>query len=184
MLWIRLGAGPGVVWDTGIRPAQRRAGQAVTRNIAIFDQMPRASADLVVDVVPEARLVVSCQTKFNPSDAEWNSWLTAASNLERADTTPIRLLVVTAGGHPTKDQLDRLKAVNRTNPRTSIVSNSIALRFLGAGLTFVNPTIRCFTPDQLERAFDHIELTPSDRKAARRCIERLQQQIVALPATG
>lgn len=145
--------------------------------------MGRAASDLVFEAIVDARLVVSCQTKFNPSDAEWDRWMMAVGNLEH-QVQSLRLLVMTEGGHPTKQQLERLRAVNKKNPPTAIVSSSLALRFMGAALTFVNPAIRCFAPPQLEKAFDHLALVPAERKQARAVVERLQQGIGVLSAAG
>lgn len=135
-------------------------------------------------MLAEARLIVSCQTRFNPSDEEWDRWMTAASVLAR-QVGDFRLLVVTDGGHPTRAQLERLKRLkDRKEPPTAIVSSSVALRFMGAALTFVNSTIRCFAPAQLEDAFEHIALVPADRRLASASIERLRRELPALPATG
>ena len=129
-------------------------------------------------------MIVSCQTRFNPSDLEWDRWMTAASVLAR-QVGDFRLLVVTDGGHPTRTQLERLKRLkDRKEPPTAIVSSSVALRFMGAALTFVNSTIRCFAPAQLDDAFEHIGLVPADRSLARASIERLRRELAALSATG
>jgi len=138
--------------------------------------MGRVGADLVFETLVEARLLVSCQTKFNPSDAEWDRWLSAVRHLEYQVTT-LRLLVVTAGGHPTKPQVERMRAANKKNPTTAIVSPSLALRFMGSALTFVNPTIRCFAPTSLDAAFDHLGLLPADREQARAAMQRLQRDL-------
>jgi len=136
----------------------------------------------VFEVLAEARLIVSCQTRFNPSDLEWDRWMTAASVLAR-QVGDFRLLVVTDGGHPTRAQLERLKQLkDQKEPATAIVSSSVALRFMGAALTFVNSTIRCFAPAQLDQAFEHIRLAPADRSLARASIERLRREMLALSA--
>jgi hypothetical protein len=140
--------------------------------------MASGRTDLLFEVVREARLVVSCQSKFNPSDDEWARWMTAASNLEH-EVGQFRLLVVTEGGHPTKPQLDRLRAVNKKNPPTAIVSSSLALRFMGTALTFVNPTIRCFSPKELDEAFDHIGLVSAERSRATTVMQRLEKELLA-----
>ena len=134
------------------------------------------------EVLAEARLIVSCQTRFNPSDLEWDRWMTAASVLAR-QVGDFRLLVVTDGGHPTRAQLERLKQLkDQKEPATAIVSSSVALRFMGAALTFVNSTIRCFAPAQLDDAFEHIRLAPADRNLARASVERLRREMLALSA--
>ncbi len=140
--------------------------------------MKSESRNLVYEVLTDTRLVISCQNKSFPSDAEWDSWLTATRNLEHK-TSDFRLLVVTEGGHPTKAQMERLRAANRTNPRTAILSPSLAYRFMASALTFVNPAIRCYSPAECEKAFDHIGLVLAERNRAQAVIERLQGQLTA-----
>jgi len=145
--------------------------------------MSSAGADLVFEGMAEARLVVSAQTKFNPSDAEWDRWLMAVGNLEH-QVQRVRLLVVTEGGHPTKQQLDRLRAVNKKNPPTAIVSRSLGLRVIGSALSFVNPTIRVFSPTHVEQAFDHLSLAPAERQLATSAMKRLERELGILSAAG
>lgn len=120
--------------------------------------------------------MISCQTKFNPADSEWEAWLSAIDDLHRRMGS-LSLLVVSDGGHPTKSQLDRLRAVKRTDPPTAIVSPSRALRFFGAALTFINPTIRCFSPDEMSTAYTHIGLGTNFISHANSVVKRLQKQL-------
>ena len=57
--------------------------------------------------------MISCQTKFNPADSEWEAWLGAIDDLHRRAGS-LRRLVVADGGH---GQLDGLRAVKRTDPQ-------------------------------------------------------------------
>jgi hypothetical protein len=145
--------------------------------------MGRAGSDLVFESIGAARLVVSAQTKFNPSDTEWDRWMVAVGSLEH-QVQAVRLLVVTEGGHPTKQQLDRLRAANKKNPPTAIVSDSLALRVMGSALSFVNPAIRSFTATQVEKAFDHLGLGAEERQRARAAMKRLERELGILSAAG
>jgi hypothetical protein len=135
--------------------------------------------NLLFDIIDEASLVISCQTKFNPTDAEWDRWLTAVWAIEQ-EAGEVRLLVFTEGGHPTKPQLDRLLSLKRTDPPTAIVSPSSGLRFLASAMTFVNPTIQCFSPNDLVKAYDHIRLVQVHHQAAAAALERLRDQVAML----
>jgi hypothetical protein len=138
--------------------------------------MEVGNCNLVYEVLADVRLVISCQNKEFPSDAEWDSWLGATMNLEHKVET-FQLLVLTDGGHPTKAQIERMRAKNRSNPRTAIISPSRGYRFMGSALTFINPTIRCFSLEDSEKAFDHIGLARGDRERATRTIESLQLRL-------
>lgn len=121
--------------------------------------------------------MVSCQTRFNPSDEEWDRWLHATLALSR-QVGAFRLLVVTEGGHPTRAQIERLQRTKEgPEPPTAIVSSSVAMRFMGAALTFINSTIRCFAPTELDKAFAHLGLAPDERSLANATMRRLQSEL-------
>jgi hypothetical protein len=139
--------------------------------------MTTEGRNLVYEVLADDRLIVSCQNTELPSDAEWDNRLRAATNL-RHKVREFRVLVVTAGGHPTKAQIDRLRAENRDyNPPTAIISSSFAYRFMASALTFVNPTIRCYSTENSERAFEHLALTQVERGRANAALERLSKRL-------
>lgn len=139
---------------------------------------PLGDAELVFEIVAEARLLVSAQKKTHPSDEEWDRWLAAARELE-SQAGRMRLLVVTEGGYPTKAQLDRLLAANTSNPPTAIVSPSLALRCFGSALGFINPAIRCYPPTKLEKALEHLGLSPSEQGLAIASVRRVERLLAA-----
>ena len=143
---------------------------------SMFVAMQAGSCNLVFEVLADLRHVISCQNKEFPTDIEWDGWLVAVASLQHK-VESLRLLVFTDGGHPTKVQLERLREKNRTNPRTAIISPSRGYRFMASALTFVNPTIRCFSPANCDEAFDHVRLAGGDRELANLTVERLQRQL-------
>ena len=140
---------------------------------------PLGDPQLVFEVVRDARLLVSGQKKTYPTDEEWDRWLAAARQLEAEVPGRMRILVVTEGGHPTKAQLDRLLAANTSNPPTAIVSPSLALRCFGSALGFINPAIRCYAPTKLEKALEHLGLTPSEQGLAIASVRRIERLLAA-----
>jgi hypothetical protein len=137
-----------------------------------------AERNLVFEVIKDVRLVVSCQNVGFLTDTEWANWLLAVMNLER-EVSSVRLLVVSEGGHPTKAQIDRVRAVNRTNPPMSIVSPSRGYRFMAAALTFLNPAIRCYSPHERDKAYDHLGIAANDRDRIELTIDRLNRKLTA-----
>lgn len=139
--------------------------------------MPTTNRNLAHEALADLRLLISCQNANFPSDAEWDNWLSTARNLHH-QVGAFRLLVVTPGGHPTKAQLERLRATNRdTNPTTAIISSSRAYRFMASALTFINPSLRCFSTIETEKAFDYLALTQGERERVSEVIERLNRQL-------
>lgn len=135
-----------------------------------------ARRNLVFEVLKKPRVIVSCQNAEFPTDAEWDNWLLAVMNLER-EVTSIRLLILSEGGHPSRDQVERVRAVNHSNPPVSIISPSRAYRFLAAALTFLNPAIRCYGPRERGNAYAHLGIAASDRESVDLAIDRLTRKL-------
>ncbi len=131
---------------------------------------------MVFRVLPELRLIISHQNRAQPSDVEWERWFRAAEAMDR-DTRGFRLLVFTEGGHPSRAQLDQIRVSNRGDPVTAIVSPSLALRVFGSALTFLNPSIRCFTPEQMSEACKHLGLHAGFADRANAVIVALRRQM-------
>lgn len=145
-----------------------------------------SSRNLVFETVESLRLVVSCQSDEAPSDAEWDAWLAAVRKLHGA-VHEFRLLVLTEGGRPTRDQqrrlqetkraTDRAMGTPRSEPRTALVSPAAGDRFVVSVLVFMNPAIRCFSPARLDDAYAHLGLAGPERASADAAIARLRPQL-------
>lgn len=138
--------------------------------------MEVGTCNLVHETISGLSLVISCQGKDFPTDREWDAWLAAVERLQY-QVKEVRLLALTDGGHPTKNQMERLRVKNRTNPLTALVSPSYAYRFMASALSFINPAIRCFSPADIQEAFEHIGLARDERERVLQTIERLQGQL-------
>lgn len=138
--------------------------------------MSGSTANLVFRLMPEARVIISRQNRNNPTDEEWDRWFYAAEALH-SDARGFRLLVYTEGGHPSRAQLERIRAANRADPVTAIVSPSLTLRTFGSALTFLNPRIRCFAPSRMVSACKHLGLDVGFACRANAVIVALQRQM-------
>jgi hypothetical protein len=145
--------------------------------------MDSGGRNLVFDVLTEARLIVSCQSGGVPTDREWDNWLTATANLMH-QFGMCRLLVLSERGHPTGAQVERLRQTGKRlrasghgYPPTSIISPSGALRIFVNALMCINPSIRCYSPEDRERAFDHLGLLRSERDRAVLAVDRLHRKL-------
>lgn len=139
----------------------------------------RTSSNLVFEIPEGLSLVVSYQNATNPTDSEWDGWIAAVDAL-RAEASRFRLLAITEGGHPSRSQVERLQAAAaRSRPLTAIVSPSASLRFVASTLLLFNPSIRCFSPAQFHRAFEHIGLgLTEDGAVVEAAVGRLRQRLV------
>ncbi len=144
------------------------------------------SRSLTFEVLQDLALVVSYQPAANPSDVEWDRYISAADALVET-TGEIRLLAVTEGGHPTRSQVQRFNAEKGESeanggygarpPRVAIVSSSAALRFVASVMSFANPRIRCFSPAELDAAYRYLGLEPDSQARVAAAVERLRAQI-------
>jgi hypothetical protein len=139
--------------------------------------------NLVFEVMTEACLIISCQTGGVPTDREWDNWLTATANLI-CRFGMCRLLVLSERGHPSGAQIERLRHTGKRlrqsgygYPPTAIISPSTALRLFVNALMCINPSIRCYSPGERERAFEHLQLPRNDRDKACLVIDRLYTQL-------
>jgi hypothetical protein len=145
--------------------------------------MDVAGKNLVFEVVTEARLVVSCQFGGVPTDHEWDNWLASTTHLLCRFNT-CRLLVLSERGHPTGAQIERLRATGRRMlekgygyPQTAIISTSAAMRLFVNALMCINPTIRCFSPADRQKAFDHLGLARDEANRAVVAMDRLRARL-------
>lgn len=65
----------------------------------------------------------------------------------------------------------------KTRTTLPIISTSLGYRLMASALIFINPTIRCFSPTDTQRAFDYLALTPRERERVSAVIERLNHRL-------
>ena len=148
----------------------------------------RAAPNLLHEVLLDHQLMVVLHSSTPPREAEWNAWLSATDALWR-EVERFRLLVVSEGGHPNREQLTRLEQLKRrhqrmggrqrSEPITAIVSNSVAMRFAVASANLFNPRARCFPPSALAGAYRHLGLSLVGTRAAEAVLGRLRSELHA-----
>lgn len=102
--------------------------------------------------------------KEAPSDVEWDELLA----LFRAvpDITRARVLVFTLGGAPDARQRAKLhQLLGETKPPIAVLTPSALARAAGTAISWFNPRLRVFDPDDVERALDHLDAVRADRQA-------------------
>ena len=147
---------------------------------------PMARADvpsLAFEVLEEISLTVLRHGQGPPTEPEWDGFLAAlprpSGGLEK-----MRVLVVTDGGRPLREQQARLNdIIGGRSIRTAVVSSSIAVSFVVSVFALVQPGIRGFPSSQLGGALDYLEIHRSDRSAAESAVRRLSRDVgVCAPA--
>lgn len=151
-----------------------------------YGKVSLSRSTLAFELVPQLRLLVAFHGPMPPTDEDWDAWMRAAHELWKiADEG--RFLIVSLGGHPSNKQLARLEAFKtrlervggrkRCEPITSVISTSVAMRFVVAGITLFNPRIRCFAPAAVQEAYRHLGFTVEASAVAALAVERLRVQI-------
>jgi hypothetical protein len=136
------------------------------------------------EALEDLELLVAYQGHKSPSDVEWVPYLHVLERLHRVSSR-YRYLTISEGGHPSGAQQARVKAVTygRTPP-VAVVSSSIAIRFAVSFFALFNHRVRCFGPEQMGRAFEHIGIARSDQARVRACIAKLKDHVVGQTATA
>ncbi|NLE86370.1 MAG: hypothetical protein GX607_08220 [Myxococcales bacterium] len=121
-------------------------------------------------------LVVYRQTNRPLSDQEWGAFLNVLTSGDGIQN--LRVLVVTDGAGPNSDQRRRLKeTLGNSKPKASIVTDSVATRFVVSSIAFITPNIRAFTKNEMNEAYEHLGLDPVTRKLAERTLSELSESL-------
>jgi hypothetical protein len=112
----------------------------------------------------------------SPSDGEWDE----AMVLFRAvpDVARIRVLVFTGGGAPDARQRAKLHtALGKTKATIAVLTPSALARAAGTAIAWFNPGLRVFDPDDIERAFDHLDAARAERPVLSRTLAELRREM-------
>jgi len=134
-------------------------------------------ANLAFEVHDEMSLIVLKHGSGAPSEEEWKRYLDAwgpvAHRLEQ-----IRILVLTDGGRPLRDQQTQLNTIlGGRSVRTAVVSSSMAVRFVISVFALMNPGIRGFASSHLAEALEYLGLNPIEFSFAESVVRRLSRAI-------
>jgi hypothetical protein len=129
----------------------------------------------------DARLVICLHTSVDPPAAEWTNMLQQVGSLLSAapDARQIRMLVVTGGGGPDakqRAQLSRVWAARDIKTAVIVPGRGNPLkRGMMTALSWINPAMAFFTPEQFDNALAHLE--QNDRSLLWRELAALQQKL-------
>ena len=111
-----------------------------------------------------------------PSNAEWSALMDAfrnATNLRR-----IRVLVFTYGGAPNARQRAELNEVLRdVRPPVAIVTPSTLARAVCTALSWFQPRLRGFSPEEIESAFDYLDANEDDRRVLSKMLREMRLEL-------
>lgn len=114
-------------------------------------------------------------TSEAPSDEDWDAWLARMAQADYAN-----ILIVSRGGGPTAAQRRKTNKfwLGKKVPKFALVTTSrFVIGIVKAFNWFLDDQLKPFHPDDLERAFDYIEVPAHERDALRRAAELLGKQL-------
>ncbi len=121
------------------------------------------------------RLFIVAYGSQNPTDDEWNAYLT---DVERHGIDRTMQLIATDGGGPTAVQRRVLNDVlaGRAVP-VAVVSSSPRIRYVVTALSWFNRRIKAFPPTSLRDAIAYLEIPASRAELIQREMTRLEEEL-------
>ncbi|MCX4241098.1 hypothetical protein [Paraliomyxa miuraensis] len=134
-----------------------------------------ASPRLAIAMIEDIHIAVHGQD--NPSDKDWDAYLDSIRKMwSRHDQ--VRGLVYTLGGNPSGAQRSQLNKINDgLKPWVSVMVESRIARGAVTALSWFNPRIKAFAPDNLDDAMAHLDITGPHAKRVRTALEHLEKAL-------
>jgi hypothetical protein len=122
-------------------------------------------------------LLVIRHNKNDATEQDWDEFLKFLST-NRAQLDRIRILIYTDGGIPTAPQRKRLAAtLEGIHMLVGCVSDNIKVRFSGATIALFQKNYRQFSLAEIEKAYEHLHMTPSERERALAAFKELEADL-------
>lgn len=116
-------------------------------------------------------VVIALHTSSAPTDEEWTEYTRAVKAM---DITKVKPLAFSDGGGPDSKQRKQLNDVLASRPgRAALVTSSTLARSVVTALSWFNPLVKAFAPDEVAQAFDYLQLDSSEVQAVRGAIRML-----------
>lgn len=121
-------------------------------------------------------LVVCAHNTETPSNAEWDEFLEIFRHAR--SISELRILVFTDGAAPnTMQRASLTKALDGKQPRIAVLSGSRVVRGVATAISWFNPNIDVFPPENVTAALDHLRIVGSDRSTATDLAGELRRQL-------
>ena len=130
---------------------------------------------LIVETV--GSMLLLRENRHTPTDRDWDDFLAVLVE-NRPNFQRLKILVVTDGGGPNADQRKRLeRALDGKPVRVAVVTDSTKVRFIVSSIALLNREIKTFSRSEISDAYEHLTLTPVERRLAEQTLTRLEDQI-------
>ena len=122
-------------------------------------------------------LMILVHTAHAPNETEWKEYIEA---VRASDLDKLKTLVFTDGGAPNAAQRKSVNEVldGKTSPG-AIVSHSMLVRGVVSALSWFNPKIKAFSPENTDAAFRYLGLPDEQAPAVWTVVHRLREKLGA-----
>ena len=132
----------------------------------------------VADMVEDYGVIV--QGSEAPTDAEWDEVLAFYRDMIAAGR--LRVLVFTDGAAPNASQRGKLQdQLGKKKMTFSVMTQSAWARAVGSAVSWFVPNVAMFSPNELEKALDHLTVPPQLRSRMREKLDELRTLLPRLP---
>jgi len=122
-------------------------------------------------------MILLRENRNTPTDGDWDDFLQILRE-NRGNHERVRILVMTDGGGPSGDQRKRLEvALGGRSFRVAVVTESAKVRFIVSSIALLNRDIKTFSKGEIDGAFEHLRLDPTERQLAKSEVLRLEKEI-------
>jgi hypothetical protein len=132
-----------------------------------------STANIAYAPIRELQLVVLYHGRKNPNDTEWKPYVQLLHEIAAGNPNG-RVLVITEGGHPSREQQVLMdSSLPKVGTRVAVISPSVVARFVTSILVLTNAGIRCFSPEQRQQAYRHLGLLPQQTPPVEKLVKQL-----------
>lgn len=155
-------------------PSARQAMRSGLGAVSGRERSPSKAAGFAVGKL--GSLLIYVYGARAPTDAEWKAavaYYQAAATMATA-----RVLVYSNGGAPgAKQRAHFVRLSNGKTVRIAVLTMSALARAAAVAFRWFNPTLRLFTPAELEDALEFLSVPPAGRPDVRLMLENLKCDI-------
>jgi len=119
-------------------------------------------------------VIVALHNTSPPTEEEWAQYCQAVKSIDLAN---LRAIAFSDGGGPDSKQRKALNDVLGGRPsHGALVTSSTVARSVVTALSWFNPLVKAFAPDETARAFEYLKLDSSEVQAVRLAIRTLSMK--------
>jgi hypothetical protein len=124
--------------------------------------------------VSVGRVAVAFHDERNPTDAEWNAWISLYTSVRAPHGNTTRALIRTLGGAPNAAQRASLgNALGGKGELSAVLTSSALTRGAVTAISWLGVPVRAFKPDSWIEIREYLELNALESRAVQAALTRI-----------